>query len=97
MARLQLSADAQAEAEVAIDWYLQRSPAVAHRFRSALREAMARAREAPQQFRKVDERARRVRVRGFPYSVFFRESADAILVFAIHHDRQDPRRWTAGR
>jgi toxin ParE1/3/4 len=36
---------------------------------------------------------RRVFVRGYPYQIFFRVTGARIVVVAVMHDRQHPRRW----
>jgi hypothetical protein len=38
---------------------------------------------------------RRVLVERFPYAVFFRETADELVVLGCIHGRRDPRRWDA--
>jgi hypothetical protein len=41
----------------------------------------------------VYRRARRIKLRRFPYNVFYVESDDELLIVACMHGRRDPRRW----
>lgn len=53
-------------------WYHQRDPAVAFRLVDEIRLAMLSAAENPLRFAERFGKVRRVRVSGFPHSVFFR-------------------------
>ncbi|OQX66616.1 MAG: hypothetical protein B6A08_19600 [Sorangiineae bacterium NIC37A_2] len=41
----------------------------------------------------VEGRARRARIFGFPYSVFFEDRGDLVVVLAVFHARRDPGGW----
>ncbi|HEX5281801.1 MAG TPA: hypothetical protein VFW28_17105 [Micropepsaceae bacterium] len=55
--------------------------------------AVERVSSSPQQFPVVFRTVRRARLRRFPYSLFFIETRNTVLVIACFHSGRDPRRW----
>jgi plasmid stabilization system protein ParE len=48
-------------------------------------------------FQRVHHEIRRVRLRRFPYAIYFRVSGDEVVVLAVMHGRRHPRRWSSRR
>jgi plasmid stabilization system protein ParE len=51
----------------------------------------------PLAYPRVRADTRRGLVRRFPYAVYFRPTADEIVVLAVMHGRRNPRRWRSRR
>ncbi len=80
------------DADEAYAWYQgQGGPADA--FLAALRATYARVQAAPESPALVYRDIRRVRMKRFPYAVFYRVEPGRILVIAVQHASRDPRRW----
>lgn len=85
--------EAQLEAEAAVEWYGQRSPAAAGRLVDELHSALERIQQSPNQFPKLALNTRRKVLDRFPYVVVFRETTTEIEIIAIAHGRRRPGYW----
>jgi len=81
-------------AEVA--YYNEAQTGLGLRFAAAVELATARALTFPLSGTPAAAGTRRMIVRGFPYSVFYRTQEDGIVVFAVAHHARRPGYW-AGR
>ena len=77
------------------DWYEQQEVGLGLEFRDELGVVIERIRERPQAFPVIEQETRRARLRRFPYSVLFRELADALVVVGMFHARRAPTAWGA--
>ena len=62
-------------------------------FISEVERCIALAAEQPQLFTIVHKNTRRVAVRRFPYSIYFRAEPNRVIVFAVFHGNRDPAIW----
>lgn len=87
--------EARADAADAAHWYRELSEVLAKRFLAALTLAVDKIGTNPTAHPLVDPDtgARRIRVRGFPYRLFYLVEPDRVAVFAILHDKRDQRAW----
>jgi plasmid stabilization system protein ParE len=76
---------AREEFDQAATWYDNQRPGLGSAFVAAIGIAISAACDAPQRFPTILRDIRRVRVRRFPYSVFFLVEADQLIVMAIFH------------
>ncbi len=83
---------ARAELIEAQDWYEGEATGLGRRFRHAIDELAKRMSENPRQFPMVFKNVRRALLRRFPYSLFFVEDDDLIVIACFHASR-DPSRW----
>lgn len=95
--RLLLREEAAADARDAFQWYETRAAGLGSEFLRALRAELAAIERAPLQFDVVVGDIRRVRLRRFPYSVYYVVLPEVISAFAIMHDRRHPRLWRSRR
>lgn len=65
------------------------------RFAVAVEVATARALTFPLSGTPAAADTRRMIVRGFPYSVFYRPQEDGIVVFAVAHHARRPSYWAS--
>lgn len=77
------------------DFYERAERGLGARFRGEADEQARRIEAHPLQFPKVYEDVRRVRLRRFPYALFYRVEPGAIYVLACFHASRDPRIWQA--
>lgn len=97
MPRLLFQAPAKSDTREAFDWYEARSTGLGFEFLRAVRAALAAVERNPAQFPVVVDDIRRVRVRRFPYSMFYVVLPEATRILAVMHDRRDPQRWLSRR
>jgi plasmid stabilization system protein ParE len=84
----------QAERE-ALDvrrWYEARRAGLGEEFGIEVDAVVARIVENPLLFPRVRGETRRAVLTRFPYALYFRLTAESIVVLAVH-GRQDPSRW----
>lgn len=84
---------AAADIEDAHRWYSERRAQLGTEFLLELRSAMARVLDRPESFAVVHRNTRRIRLRRFPYGLFYRIYDGTIVVVACMHGRRDPRKW----
>src|SRR5947207_6232538 len=78
------------ELEQAIAWYEQQRPGLGKELQSELALVLEQIRTKPERFPKVTARARKARLRRFPFSVYFTSASESIGVLAIFHAKRDP-------
>jgi toxin ParE1/3/4 len=88
---------AAADIEDAYRWYQEKQSELGDLFLAAVQTALERVTENPKAHPLVHRDVRRARLQRFPYGLFYREYAGAIVVVACFHARRDPRRWRARR
>lgn len=74
-------------------WYESQKAGLGREFVAELERALLQACETPQRFPVILQDVRCIRVRRFPYSVFFRIRADQLVVLAVFHVRRNPTVW----
>jgi plasmid stabilization system protein ParE len=85
--------DARADVANARLWYRQRDPVLGTRFLDAVEECVAQIVAHPQIGPIVEEPIRRLLLRGFPFSVFYRLYPDEAVVIACVHGARSPQVW----
>lgn len=85
------------DVEEAALWYSQRDPQVATRLIDETRSAMRAAAENPLQYAVRFDDVRRVRLRHFPHSVFFKVAGDTVFVLALLHGAREIENVIQGR
>lgn len=84
---------AQLEYDEAANWYEAQRPGLGGEFVAEIEQALLQACEMPQRFPKMLADVRCVRVRRFPYSIFFRIRSDRLIVLSVFHARRAPGIW----
>ena len=78
-------------AEVA--YYNETQPGLGSRFTTAVEKATARALAFPLAGSPSVAGTRRVVLKGFPFSLFYRPEGDGIVIFAVSHHARRPGYW----
>ena len=84
---------AAADIEAPCAWYDGQRSGLGDEFLIAVDEALVTVSESPRLHGVLHRDTRRIKVRRFPYSVFYRVVADDVVVVACFHASRDPRRW----
>ena len=89
-----ITVEAAADFDRHRDWYRRERPHAETRFVAAVLAALETIEQMPQVFAVVGPGGvRHVRVKRFPYALYYRTEPAQTTVFAIHHDSQDPNVW----
>lgn len=75
------------------DWYEARALGLGLAFQNEVGRQIGRILDTPEQFPIMLADIRRVRLRRFPYSLFFRAVGDDVFVIACFHAGRDPKIW----
>jgi toxin ParE1/3/4 len=84
---------ARRELDDAAFWYEEKRSGLGSEFTAEIERALGLVAQNPQRFPIMHGDVRCVRVRRFPYSVFFRVEPSRIVVLAVFHARRNPAIW----
>lgn len=74
-------------------WYESKRLGLAIDFLAEIDRCLLLAAKNPHQFVSVYEDVRRIVVKRFPYSVYFRAERHRIVVLAVFHSNRNPTAW----
>lgn len=94
MTNVTINERAEAEYEMAIEWYLARSPQAAERFIAAFDDFVMAISRRPTLFPLCDTRHRFVSLHRFPYSLIYRFDGNIAEIVAVAHSKRRPGYWT---
>lgn len=95
MKRARFVAVARREYLAEVIYYTEAQPGLGERFAQAVEDAIARAMLFPMAGSPSPARTRRVLLKGFPFSVYYRPEAEGIVVFAVAHQSRNPGYWVS--
>jgi hypothetical protein len=90
---IKIRAEARDEFLREIRFYDTQRPGTGKRFRETVRNAFTIIQHFPESGAPGPANTRRAKVKGFPFTVVYRNEAVQIVVFAISPDRQQPGYW----
>ena len=93
MKRARFIAAARLEFLAEVVYYNEVQPGLGGRFTAAVEETAARAVAFPLSGSPSPARTRRIIVKGFPFSIFYRPEPDEIVIFALAHHARRPFYW----
>jgi plasmid stabilization system protein ParE len=82
---------AEADLKEARDWYDTQQAGPGDAFVTEAGRAFSRMIEGPERFPLQVKSLRRCQMRRFPYSIYFIERGDKLVVLAVLHQRRDPK------
>jgi plasmid stabilization system protein ParE len=94
--RIRFTAAAKQEFLSAIGWYDAASPGPGGRFVAAVEAAAVRAAAFPSGGSPAGAGTRRIVLGGFPFSLFYKQEGDGIVVHALAHHARRPTPWHRG-
>ncbi len=74
----------------AMAWYDERRPGLGDGFLESINVLFGRIQERPSGFPTTHNAFKRAILGRFPYTIYFREEGEAVVVFAVYHQRRDP-------
>jgi toxin ParE1/3/4 len=75
------------------DWYERQQAGLGEAFANSVDETVERIEAMPHMYAVVFRDMRRVKLRRFPYLIYYRLSSDLIEVIAVFHGSRDPKLW----
>lgn len=84
---------AQEEYEQAVAYYNEQKKDLGLEFVLELKKSLKRIVEFPQAWQKLSQRSRRCRLKKFPYGLVYAVKSDLILILAVMHLKQKPKKW----
>jgi plasmid stabilization system protein ParE len=82
------------EFRLARSWYAQRSERAALRFIEAIEVALQQIAADPERWPLYDHNTRWVKIRKYPYLVFYRSTAEGtVIILAVAHAGRRPGYW----
>ena len=93
MKRARFVGEAREEFLTEVAYYNNVQPGLGARFTKAVEEATARALAFPLSGSPSVSKTRRMFLKGFPFSLFYRPEEEGIVVFATSHNSRKPRYW----
>jgi plasmid stabilization system protein ParE len=85
--------DAFEEYQQAVIHYINISQSLGKQFYERIESAVTLIREQPSAWTRVSTNVRRITVKQFPYSIFFSEYNDGIIILAVAHQKRKPSLW----
>jgi plasmid stabilization system protein ParE len=90
---VRFTAEARKELLHETSYYEKAAEGAGRQFRLAIEAATARALAFPQSGRPAPKGTRRMRVKGFPFSIVYQQTTDGVLVHAVAPSRRQPDYW----
>ncbi len=84
---------AAADIEDAFEWYEAQRSGLGEEFLETLTSSLNQIAKNPQIYQVIYRETRRALLKRFPYSIFFREFPQVIIVVACMHSHRNPTRW----
>jgi plasmid stabilization system protein ParE len=89
--------EAQSDIREAARWYEDREPGLGVRFLSEIRTSLQHISDNPLMFPIIEDDVRRALLHRFPYSIYFVNDPEAIVVIALLHQHRRPGTWKSRR
>ncbi len=77
-----------------VTWYNSSQPGLGKRFSKAVEEAVSLVLSFPQAGSLAVSNTRKVVIKNFPYSLYYRAEKNSIIIFAIAHHARKPGYWS---
>jgi plasmid stabilization system protein ParE len=85
--------EAERDIDEAVAWYDGQREGLGDAFQARLDQALEQIDRMPEVHQVLFQTVRRVFVKVFPFSVYYRMEAGEVIVLAVAHSRRDPGRW----
>jgi len=84
---------AEQDLEGAFDWYETQSPGLGREFLRNVEACFSLIKRNPQIYGTVYKTFRRALVRRFPFSIFYEQENNSLIIYAVFHYSQNPVKW----
>jgi plasmid stabilization system protein ParE len=89
--------EAQIDIREAARWYEDREPDLGLRFLGQIRTSLQHINHNPLMFPIIEDDVRRALLHKFPYSIYFLNEHDGVVVIAVLHQHRQPGWWKSRR
>ena len=89
--------EAQTDIKEAAQWYEMRELGLGTRFITEVRTTLQHIADNPLRFPLIDEDVRRALLHKFPYSVYFVNESESVVIFAVIHQHRRLDAWQGRR
>jgi len=93
LAKLLIVAAAEADIDVAFEWYERRQTGLGFEFMRAVDARIRSIQRNPEMCGFVERHYRRALIRRFPFAILYAYAEDVVTIFAVFHTAQDPSKW----
>ncbi len=90
---IKILAEASIDIKAITLWYKNISQSLAARFVSQLYDSFSKISSNPDAWFNVTKKVKRYRLSKFPYLILFFKEGNSIVVFAVIHEKRNPRTW----
>lgn len=84
---------ARQEYRDALDYYQDKSPVVAAKFKEFLKSQLDKIRQHPDSWMLVRPKIRKCLGQEFPYDIIYEKTESVILILAVAHKKRKPNYW----
>ena len=91
--KLDFHPEAEGELDEAVSWYKEQQDGLEQVFFDDYLALEKRLEDTPQQFPVVFEDVRRANFSKFPFSIFFAIEQVSVFIYAIFHQKRNPKEW----
>ncbi len=85
--------EAEEDITLGFDWYSEQQQGLGEEFLECVDACFDQISDNPKLYPVVHESYRRALVHRFPYAVFYEETEEVVVVFAVFHGSQNPDQW----
>lgn len=93
MKKLRFDSAARAELLHETKYYGATRPGTGIKFQAAVQSVLDRIKRSSTTGKSDEAGCRRMRVKGFPFSLVYREERDEVVIYAFRPDAKDPGYW----
>ena len=91
--KIEFHPEAETELDEAMSWYESQKEGLSQDFFDDYNAVENRLKEMPEQFQIVEGQVRRANLSKFPFSIFFVIKRISVFIFAIFHQKRNPKEW----
>lgn len=89
---LVLQSEAIIDIQKAFEWYEHRTSGLGYEFIGEMEDGFERLSKNPQHYSAINRKYRKLRIKRFPYLIVFEIEESKVIINAVRHVSQEPRR-----
>jgi plasmid stabilization system protein ParE len=91
--KIEFHPEAETELDEAMAWYESQKEGLSQDFFDDYNAVENRLKDMPEQFQIVEGLIRRANLSKFPFSIFFVIKQISVFIFAVFHQKRNPKEW----
>ena len=77
----------------AIEWYEKQLSGLGARFLNDIDQTINSIKDNPEIYRKVYKDFRRTLLNKFPFGIYYLLESNRVVIFAVYHEKRNPKSW----